>query len=275
MRRRALLFGGLLASAGVAVAKPPKAPKAPKKRKLTRPLVTMQTSKGTITMDLYPDEAPIATQNFIDLIRKKFYDGLTFHRIEDFVAQGGDPKGDGTGGPGYSIKSEINAILRHGRGALGMANSGRDTAGSQFYFVKKDSFQLDNGQYTLFGKVTAGMDVVDKLAKGDKIVTVTVETPQMGPTKRAEPDNLAYPVLPDNVSARQFLRTVRVKAQIGVQGGTAKVTLVKGSGDKEIDAAILEALGVWRWSPALVKGEPVVSEQEFTYDLTTYSRRYD
>ncbi len=269
MRRRALLLGGLLASAGVAAAKPPK------KRKLTRPLVTMQTSKGTITMDLYPDEAPIATQNFIDLIRKKFYDGLTFHRVEDFVAQGGDPKGDGTGGPGYAIKSEINAILRHGRGALGMANSGRDTAGSQFYVVKKDSFQLDNGQYTLFGKVISGMDVVDKLAKGDKVVTVTVETPQMGPTKRAEPDNLAYPVLPDNVGTRQFTRTVRVKAQIGTQGGTAKLTLVKGSGDKEIDAAILEAIGAWRWSPALVKGEPVVSDQEFTYDLTTHSRRYD
>ena len=97
----------------------------------------METTKGTILLELYPDEAPIAVQNFIDLIRKRFYDGLTFHRIEDFVAQGGDPKGDGTGGPGYTIKSEVNSRLQHARGALGMANSGRDTAGSQFYIVKK------------------------------------------------------------------------------------------------------------------------------------------
>ncbi len=271
MRRRALLLGALGLAAG-AGAKPPK---PAKKRKLIRPLATLQTSKGTVLLELYPEEAPLATQNFIELVRKKFYDGLTFHRIEEFVAQGGDPKGDGTGGPGYAIKSEVNAILRHGRGALGMANSGRDTAGSQFYIVKKDSFGLDNGQYTLFGKVTAGMDVVDKLVKSDKIVTITVETPQMGPTKRAEPDNLAYPTLPDDVGRREFVRLVRVHAKIGAQGGAAKLTLVKSSGDKEIDAAILEALGAWRWSPALIKGEPVPSEQEFLYDLTTHSRRYD
>jgi TonB family protein len=269
-----LLFlgGGLAAVSGATAQKPPK---PPKKRKLSRPLVTLQTSKGTILLDLYPDEAPIAVQNFIDLIRKKFYDGLTFHRIEDFVAQGGDPKGDGTGGPGYTIKSEFNAILRHGRGALGMANSGRDTAGSQFYIVKKESPGLDNGQYTLFGKVTAGMDIVDKLVKGDRILSATVEAPQMGPTRRAEADNLAYPLLPDDAPSRPFTRTVRVKVRIGAQGGVAKATLVKGSGDKDIDAAILEALGAWRWSAALVKGEPVASEQEFTYDLATHSRRYD
>jgi cyclophilin family peptidyl-prolyl cis-trans isomerase len=271
MRRRALFLGLLGASlAGGAGAKPPK------KRKLTRPLVTLQTSKGAVLLELYPEEAPLATQNFIELIRKKFYDGLTFHRIEDFVAQGGDPKGDGTGGPGYAIKSEVNAILRHGRGALGMANSGRDTAGSQFYIVKKDKFDLDEGfRYTLFGKVTVGMDVVDKLALSDKILTMTVETPQMGPTRRAEPDNLAYPILPDDAARREFVRSVRVRARIGVQGGAAKLTLVKSSGDKEIDAVILEALGAWRWSPALIKGEPVPSEQEFVYDLATHSRRYD
>jgi TonB family protein len=156
-----------------------------------------------------------------------------------------------------------------------MANSGRDTAGSQFYIVKKESPGLDNGQYTLFGKVTAGMDIVDKLVKGDRILSATVEAPQMGPTRRAEADNLAYPLLPDDAPSRPFTRTVRVKVRIGAQGGVAKATLVKGSGDKDIDAAILEALGAWRWSAALVKGEPVASEQEFTYDLATHSRRYD
>ena len=257
----------------------PKEPAAPKKparpRKLTRPLVTLETSKGTILLELYPEEAPLAVQNFMDLIRKRFYDGLAFHRIEDFVAQGGDPRGDGTGGPGYTIKSEVNSRLQHARGALGMANSGRDTGGSQFYIVKKDSFGLDNGSYTLFGKVTGGLDVVDKLVKGDKMVSVTVEAPQMGPTQLAQPDNLALPLLPDDYSKRPANPGVRVKVQIGAAGGAGVVTLAKGCGDKELDAAVLDAIAAWRWTPALKKGEPVASTQEFTYDLATFSRRYE
>lgn len=257
----------------------PKEPPAPKKparpKKLTRPLVTMETTKGTILLELYPEEAPLAVQNFIDLIRKRFYDGLTFHRIEDFVAQGGDPKGDGSGGPGYTIKSEVNSRLQHARGALGMANSGRDTAGSQFYIVKKDSFGLDNGSYTLFGKVFSGLEIVDKLVKGDRIVTVTVEAPQMGATQPAQPDNLATPFLPDDYAKRPPNTGVRVKVQIGMQGGAGVVTLARSCGDKELDAAVLEAVAAWRWTPALKKGEPIASTQEFTYDLATFSRRYD
>ena len=282
MTRRGLLAGltglGFLGPTLAADDKKKKAEKPQKPsrpRKLTRPLVTMETSKGTILLELYPEEAPLAVQNFIDLIRKRFYDGLTFHRIEDFVAQGGDPKGDGSGGPGYTIKSEVNSRLQHARGAVGMANSGRDTGGSQFYIVKKDSFGLDNGSYTLFGKVSGGMEIADKLIKGDKILSVTVEAPQSGPTQPAQPDNLALPIFPDDYARRQVNAGVRVKVQIGVQGGAGVVTLAKSCGDKDLDAAVLDAIGAWRWSPALKKGEPIASTQEFTYDLATFSRRYD
>jgi len=153
---------------------PPPGPSA----KMPHPIVTLVTTKGTILIKLFPEEAPNTCDNFIKLINKKFYDGLTFHRVEPgFVIQGGDPKGNGQGGPGYSIKNEPNHLLKHNRGAVAMANAGRDTAGSQFYIViTHPAPHLDNGDYTIFGQVVAGQDVAEKIQVGDKMTKVTVKT---------------------------------------------------------------------------------------------------
>lgn len=132
--------------------------------------IVIDTNVGEIKAELYPDVAPVTVRNFIDLIKKGFYNGLTFHRvIEGFMIQGGCPKGNGTGGPGYCIKGEFRANgvkndLKHERGVLSMARAmDPDSAGSQFFIMHETSPHLD-GQYAAFGKVTDGMDVVDKIA---------------------------------------------------------------------------------------------------------------
>ena len=126
---------------------------------------------GEIKFELYPETAPITVQNFVDLVSKKFYDGLIFHRvISGFMIQGGDPTGTGMGGPGHSIKGEfaMNGIknpLSHTRGVISMARSQHpDSAGSQFFIMHADGKFLD-GQYAAFGKVTEGIEVVDRIAE--------------------------------------------------------------------------------------------------------------
>lgn len=146
------------------------------KEKVENPIVTMEIENlGTVKMMLYPDVAPITVNNFISLINQGFYNGLIFHRvIPGFMAQGGDPSGDGTGGPGYSIKGEFKANgvtnnISHKRGVLSMARSqGNDTAGSQFFIVTTDSTYLD-GQYAAFGEVIEGMDVIDSVVNSKVI----------------------------------------------------------------------------------------------------------
>lgn len=132
-------------------------------------------SAGDITIELFDQEAPGTVQNFVDLINKGFYDGLTFHRvIPGFVAQGGCPNGTGTGGPGYTIKDElIDNPHKHERGALSMAHRGPNTGGSQFFIVYEPQPHLD-GVHTVFGKVTEGMDVVDGIKPGDVMEKVEV-----------------------------------------------------------------------------------------------------
>ncbi|MHB1454302.1 MAG: peptidylprolyl isomerase [Saccharofermentanales bacterium] len=132
-------------------------------------LIEMEDGKE-IKVELYPEHAPIAVENFIKLVKKGFYDGLLFHRvIKGFMIQGGCPEGKGTGGPGYQIKGEfkangVNNTLKHTRGVLSMARSqSPDSAGSQFFLMHQDSPHLD-GQYAAFGKVVEGMDVVDEIA---------------------------------------------------------------------------------------------------------------
>jgi cyclophilin family peptidyl-prolyl cis-trans isomerase len=141
--------------------------------------VTIVTSKGNIVAELYPD-TPLSDNNFVTLAKDGFYDGLTFHRVEPgFVVQGGDPVGDGSGGPGYTIPAEIKH--NHPRGALAWArnsdqvNPKRDSSGSQFYITLADSPFLD-GAYTSFGYVVQGMDVVDKIAMGDTIQRIDIST---------------------------------------------------------------------------------------------------
>lgn len=132
--------------------------------------IVIDTNMGEIKAELYPDVAPVTVKNFVDLIKKGFYNGLTFHRvIEGFMIQGGCPRGNGTGGPGYCIKGEFRANgvkndLKHERGVLSMARAmDPDSAGSQFFIMHETSPHLD-GQYAAFGKVTDGMNVVDKIA---------------------------------------------------------------------------------------------------------------
>jgi cyclophilin family peptidyl-prolyl cis-trans isomerase len=124
---------------------------------------TMQTTAGTIAFELFDSDAPKTVENFKKLAGERFYDGLTFHRIiKDFMIQGGCPQGTGTGGPGYAFEDEINPH-KIVRGALAMANAGPNTNGSQFFIVTAAACPWLDGKHTVFGQVTEGMDVVDKL----------------------------------------------------------------------------------------------------------------
>jgi cyclophilin family peptidyl-prolyl cis-trans isomerase len=126
---------------------------------------TLQTSHGPVGVELYDEDAPKTVGNFVELARKGFYDGLTFHRvIPDFMIQGGCPLGTGTGGPGYQFEDEINEH-KVDRGALAMANAGPNTNGSQFFVVTADACPWLDGKHTVFGRVTSGMDAVDAIAR--------------------------------------------------------------------------------------------------------------
>jgi peptidyl-prolyl cis-trans isomerase B (cyclophilin B) len=133
------------------------------------------TDRGPIRIELYPDKAPLTVANFVNLAQRGFYNGLNFHRvINDFMVQGGCPQGTGTGGPGYKFEDEANNGVRHERGVLSMANAGPNTNGSQFFITHVATPWLD-GKHTVFGKVVDGLDVVDKVAQGDKIKSVKIE----------------------------------------------------------------------------------------------------
>jgi peptidyl-prolyl cis-trans isomerase A (cyclophilin A) len=127
---------------------------------------TFETSAGTFKVELFEDKAPVTTRNFIDLAEKGFYDGTIFHRVIDgFMIQGGDPTGTGRGGPGYNIKDEFHKDLKHTTpGLLSMANAGPNTGGSQFFVTLAATPWLDN-KHAIFGKVTDGMDIVQKIGK--------------------------------------------------------------------------------------------------------------
>ena len=126
---------------------------------------TLHTNHGAIELELYPEDAPKTVDNFVKLARDGFYDGVIFHRvIPDFMIQGGDPTGTGSGGPGYQFEDEANDHAVE-RGALAMANAGPNTNGSQFFIVTADSCPWLNGKHTVFGRVTGGMDVVDGISE--------------------------------------------------------------------------------------------------------------
>ena len=141
------------------------------------PKAVIKTEKGDMTVNFFENDAPGTVQNFIKLSKDGFYDGLTFHRvIPDFVVQAGCPKGDGTGGPGYTIDCELDGENQyHERGALSMAHAGRDTGGSQFFIChsRKNTAHLDR-KHTVFGKVIEGLYVIDEIRKGDVIKKIEV-----------------------------------------------------------------------------------------------------
>lgn len=133
--------------------------------------LTMKTSRGEIAIQLL-SAAPYSAMNFYSLAKDGYYDGVLFHRvIPNFVAQGGDPTGTGSGGPGYSIREELS-LGSHTRGTVGMATAGKDTGGSQFFFNLKDNWHLDR-RYTIFARVTSGLEIMDKLERGDYIISIT------------------------------------------------------------------------------------------------------
>lgn len=148
-----------------------------------------ETSKGNFRIELFEDKAPLTSKNFITLVSKGYYDNLIFHRVIDgFMIQGGDPKGNGTGGPGYAIPDEFHPDLKHAKGVISMANAGPNTGGSQFFITLQATPWLDN-KHAVFGKVIEGMDVVQAIGKvktgaQDKpvenvvIKKITIESPK-------------------------------------------------------------------------------------------------
>jgi peptidyl-prolyl cis-trans isomerase B (cyclophilin B) len=137
----------------------------------------MITEKGKMLIEFYDEDAPLAVENFVKLSKSGYYDGVTFHRvIPNFVVQGGDPTGTGAGGPGYSIPCELNGNNQyHDRGVLSMAHRGPNTGGSQFFIChsRENTAHLDR-RHTCFGKVIDGLEVIDSISQGDKILSISI-----------------------------------------------------------------------------------------------------
>ncbi|MEG1632411.1 MAG: peptidylprolyl isomerase [Oscillospiraceae bacterium] len=167
---------------------------------MANPIVTITMQDGgVIKAELYPEIAPNSVNNFLSLVNKGFYNGIIFHRvIPGFMIQGGDPQGSGMGGPGYSIKGEFTANgvknnLKHSRGVLSMARANKpDSAGSQFFIMHADAHHLD-GQYAAFGKVTEGLDVVDRIANAARDYNDRPLVPPVMASVTAETFDTVYP----------------------------------------------------------------------------------
>ena len=186
----AILVGAALAGCNNKAATPNEPKREEKTMAEPLPQVTLQTTKGNIVMELAEDDAPNTVANFISLAEKGYYDGIVFHRvIPNFMVQGGDPTGTGTGGPGYLIADEFSPKLKHARGVISMANAGPNTGGSQFFVTHVATPHLD-GKHAIFGKVTSGMEVVDAIQQGDKMIKVTVDRKRNHPYK---PETLPDP----------------------------------------------------------------------------------
>lgn len=189
--KRTMIHGGLLllavagVVAGIVLWRGESSPQSESLKTFTIPeamsnkqlYALIETEKGTMKAELYADATPGTVANFVELASHNFYDGLTFHRvIPDFVIQGGCPRGDGTGGPGYRIKCETSAPRQyHDRGVLSMAHAGRDTGGSQFFIChNRENTQHLDGRHTCFGKVIEGVDVIDDIRPGDLILSIRI-----------------------------------------------------------------------------------------------------
>lgn len=164
----------LLAALALAIAVPP----AQSEESMKDIRIIVKTDKGDIEGVLYPAKAPVTVANFLNLAKRGYYDGLTFHRvIPDFMIQGGDPTGTGSGGPGYRFEDECSPDLKHDKpGIFSMANAGPGTNGSQFFVTHVPTPWLD-GKHTVFGSVTKGQDIVDAVTQGDKIKSIEILDP--------------------------------------------------------------------------------------------------
>ncbi len=172
MMRRTLIFVAALVPATVLIADDKMTEDSKKPTELS---ATIGTDKGDIQIQLFPEEASLTVANFVNLAQRGYYDGLKFHRvIANFMIQGGDPKGTGSGGPGYKFKDEFSPKRRHDSGGtLSMANSGPGTNGSQFFITHKATPWLDD-KHSVFGKVTSSQEIVDAISKGDVMKTITI-----------------------------------------------------------------------------------------------------
>ena len=143
--------------------------------------IKIETSRGDMELELYPEHAPKTVNNFVFLVQEGFYDGIVFHRvINDFMIQGGDPTGTGSGGPGYKFEDEVaENPLKHDTGVITMANAGPNTNGSQFFITHSPQAHL-NGMHTVFGKLVEGQEIVNAIQQGDKMLKVVVSDDEKG-----------------------------------------------------------------------------------------------
>ena len=153
--------------------------------------ITIQTDEGAIDLTLFPSKAPVTVANFLNLAKKGYYNGLTFHRvIPNFMIQGGDPTGTGAGGPGYKFEDEFSdGLLFDKPGILAMANAGPATNGSQFFITHVPTPWL-NGKHTIFGAVTKGQDIVNSIGQGDKIKSIDIHDPTDPPSSPPKPPRI-------------------------------------------------------------------------------------
>jgi len=154
--------------------------------------ITLHTTAGDIDATLFSSKVPMTTANFLNLAKRGYYNGISFHRvIANFMIQGGDPTGSGSGGPGYRFLDEIDRTLKHSKaGIFSMANAGPNTNGSQFFITHNATPHLD-GRHAVFGEVTQGQDVVNKIKQGDKINTITIHD-DITALLEAEKDNVEH-----------------------------------------------------------------------------------
>ena len=154
--------------------------------------ITIKTAKGDIDATLFASKTPVTCANFLNLAKRGYYDGISFHRvIPNFMIQGGDPTGSGSGGPGYKFGDEFHPDLKHTKaGIFSMANAGPGTNGSQFFITHGPTPHL-NGKHSVFGEVTTGQNVVDSIAQGDKIVSITIHD-DIAPLLESQKDNVEH-----------------------------------------------------------------------------------
>jgi peptidyl-prolyl cis-trans isomerase B (cyclophilin B) len=255
---------------------------------VVHPFALIETTKGKIVLELYSEEAPKTVENFVTLAKKGYYNGLLFHRVvPGFVIQTGDPKGDGSGGPGYNIPDEPNKTLKHAVGAVGMAKTpAPNSAGSQFYIVITKPADFLDGKYTVFGKVIEGQDIAEKIVVGDRMTKVSISetgkpefggtaapvTPAVSVTVPAKLVRMAAPRLPDVTLKAQDKSALRVKFTIEADGKQTAELLEKSGNDK-VDKAVQEALARWQWEPATKDDKPIKSDVEVVVELPLKQQR--